>query len=416
MKVYIKTYGCTTNQADSDIIRGILKSKCEIVNSVEESDTVIINSCGVIDFTERKILKTADRLRKMGKRVIITGCLSKINPESVKKVSDFVVPIREFSLFENLFDHDTARKDKESREKWMFPRERIRGTSIAIVQISEGCLGRCSYCAAKIARGRLKSFPPEVIVKDVRRCVESGYREIQLTSQDTGVYGRDLKTTLPELLNGISEIDGDFRVRVGMMNPGYLSEILDDLIESYRSEKIYKFIHVPVQSGDNYVLAHMKRGYTVEEFLNIVKMFRKEFDDVVLSTDVIAGYPVEDEKAFSRTVKLIERIKPDILNITRFSKRKGTEIASLKDIPEWIKKERSRKLTEIQKKIGLEKNRKFLGDRMEVLITRKGKNGSYLARTDSYRPVILKTGRPGDFVHVEITGFTSHYLIGEIRS
>ncbi len=414
MKVYIETYGCTTNQADSDIIRGILKGKCEIVDKVEESDAVIINSCGVINFTERKILKTARRLREDGKKVIITGCLSRINPERVREVSDFVVPIGEFSLFEKIFSDENPRDKMEIREKWMFPKERIKGTSIAIVQISEGCLGRCSYCAARIARGKLKSFPPETILQDIRRCVKSGYREIQLTSQDTGIYGRDINTTLPELLNRISEIHGDFRVRVGMMNPGYLSEILDELVKTYRSEKIYKFIHIPVQSGDDDVLRHMKRGYTAGEFLKIVRKFREEFDDIVLSTDVIAGYPVEDERAFRNTLRLIDKIKPDILNITRFSRREGTEAERLRDIPEWIKKERSRKLTDLQKKIGLERNRRFLGDRMRVLITRRGKNGSYLARTDSYRPVVLKSGKIGEFVNVRITDFTSHYLVGEI--
>jgi MiaB-like tRNA modifying enzyme len=284
------------------------------------------------------------------------------------------------------------------------------------VPISEGCLGYCSYCAARIARGRLRSYPAEHIIKEIEECIRDGFKEIQLTAQDTGVYGFDIGSNLPNLLKRISKIDGDFRVRVGMMNPGYTRKIMRELIEAFRSRKIYKFIHVPVQSGDNTVLKDMKRNYSVNDFVELVTAFKRAFSDVVLSTDIIVGYPTETEESFTKSVELVEKIKPDIINITRFSKREGTEAYGLKDLPGWIKKERSRLLTEIHRRIGEDINRQFLGREFEVLITKKGKNGTFLARTDSYRPVVVKSGKIGEFVRVEITDCNPYYLVGELLS
>ncbi|MBO8180605.1 MAG: tRNA (N(6)-L-threonylcarbamoyladenosine(37)-C(2))-methylthiotransferase, partial [Archaeoglobus sp.] len=289
---------------------------------------------------------------------------------------------------------------------------RLRNNAIAIVSISEGCLGSCSFCATRFARGRLKSFSMEKIVDEVKSAVKSGFREIQLTSQDTGAYGLDRgKAMLPELLRKISEIEGDFRVRVGMMNPQYAVKILDDLIEAYSSEKIYKFLHIPVQSGDNRVLEDMRRNHTVEDYIEVVEAFRKSFDDVLISTDIIVGFPTETEEAFWGSYELIKETRPDIVNITRFSPRKGTPAARLKDMPGWIKKERSRKLTELMRKVGLENNRRFMGKEVRVLITKEGKNGKNLARMDSYRAVVTE-GEIGEFVKVKIKDCRFNYLLG----
>ena len=290
---------------------------------------------------------------------------------------------------------------------------RLRENAIAIVSISEGCLGSCSFCATRIARGRLKSFSIDAIVNEVKKAVEMGFKEIQLTSQDTGAYGLDMgEYKLPELLNRISKIDGDFRVRVGMMNPHHAAKILDDLINSFSNDKIYKFIHVPVQSGDNKVLEHMKRNHTVEDFVEVVDRFRKEFDDVMVSTDIIVGYPTESEESFWKSYELIKNVKPDIVNITRFSPRPNTPASKLRDIPGWIKKERSRILTKLCREIGYENNKKFIGKRFRVLITKHGKNGTMLSRTNSYRPVVT-TGELGRFKDVEIIDCTFNYLISK---
>lgn len=417
MRIYIETYGCTTNQADSDLIRGILSRNHDIVNSPENAELVVVNTCGVVGYTERKILRRIEELKKAGKKVLTTGCLTRISRKRISEISDGIVAPDNLSLMDRAVEEILQGRKPEfltvrsidKAELCQF-KNRLKENTIAIVSISEGCLGNCSYCATKIARGKLRSFSPENILKEVEMAVRTGYREIQLTSQDTGAYGIDRGTNLAELLMKISEIDGEFRVRVGMMNPQNAKAILDDLIKAFDSEKIYKFLHIPVQSGDNRVLEDMNRGHTVEDYEEVVNEFRRNFDDVVVSTDIIVGYPTESEESFWKSYELIKRTKPDIVNITRFSPRKGTKAYRLKDIPDWIKKERSRKLTELAKQIGLENNLKFVGRDFRVLVTKKGKNGTYLSRTDSYRPVILDSGRIGEFKNVKIEKAEFNYL------
>ncbi len=420
VRVHIETYGCTMNQADSDIMRGIIARNFELADSIEDADVVVINSCGVIEFTERKIVKRAMELKAMGKKVIMAGCLPRISTKKVLAVADALISP------DNIHKVDLAIKSALRNEKVVLigkngidksklceVKLRLRENAIAIVSISEGCVGRCSFCATRFARGRLRSFSIESIVEEVRQCVRMGFKEIQLTSQDTGAYGLDRgRHMLPELLERISEIEGDFRVRVGMMNPHHAVKMLDDLINAFSSPKIYKFVHVPVQSGDNEVLRHMMRDHTVEDYVEVVRAFRKAFDDVMVSTDIIVGYPTETEDAFWRSYELLRETEPDIVNITRFSKRPFTPASKLKDIPDWIKKERSRKLTKLARGIGLRRNRRFIGRKLRVLITKRGKGETFMARAESYRPVILKEGEIGTFVEAKIVDCAFNYLIG----
>ncbi|MBE8540612.1 tRNA (N(6)-L-threonylcarbamoyladenosine(37)-C(2))-methylthiotransferase [Geoglobus acetivorans] len=420
MRIYIETYGCTTNQADSDLIRGILSEKYEIVDTDAKADIVVVNTCGVIGYTERKIIRRITELKRSGKRVISTGCLARISRKRMLEISDAIVSPDNIHVIGKAVEDVISGKKAEilkvsntdKSELCKFKR-RLNENAIAIVSISEGCLGSCSYCATKIARGRLRSFSPDSIVREIEIALKSGFREIQLTSQDTGAYGIDKNTNLAGLLKKISGLDGDFRVRVGMMNPQHARMILDELINAYSSEKIYKFLHIPVQSGDNRVLEDMRRGHTVEDYEEVISEFRRNFDDVVISTDIIVGFPTETEESFWKSYELIKRTKPDIVNITRFSPRKGTPASKLRDIPDWIKKERSRKLTELTREIGLENNIKFIGKKERVLVTKEGKNGTLLSRTDSYRPVILDSGKIGEFKNVKIVEAKFNYLHGQ---
>ncbi len=410
------------NQSDSDILRGLISKEFELSESADDADVVVINSCGVIEFTERKIIKRIIKLKKAGKIVVVAGCLPRISPRKVRDISDGMLSpdnvleinkvIRAALEGNKLLITNLNTVDKAT----LHPiKRRLKSTAIAIVSISEGCLGKCSFCATRFARGRLYSFDFNKIIEEVKCAVEQGFKEIQLTSQDTGAYGFDKNgKKLPDLLEAISKIDGEFRVRVGMMNPHHAVKILDDLINAYASDKIYKFIHVPVQSGDNEILKDMRRNHTVEDFIEVVSRFRKNFSDVMVSTDIIVGYPTETEESFWKTYELIKEIKPDLVNITRFSPRAKTEAYHLKDIPGWIKKERSRKLTELVNKIKLEEYRKFVGRKYRVLITKYGKNNTLLSRTDSYRPVILTNGKIGEFTNAKIVSSTNTCLIGEI--
>jgi len=400
------------NQADSDIIRAYL-SENFTMSSVEDADVVVINSCGVIDFTERKIIRRILELKNAGKRVVLAGCLTRISKQALELADSAISPDnleKVVDAVRSAFDGGVHFLEWSNADKSCLQKLRNEG-AIAIVSISEGCLGHCSFCATKFARGKLRSFSLSGILQEVENAVKLGFREIQLTSQDTGCYGLDKGDfMLPKLLEEISLIDGDFRVRVGMMNPQHARAQLDRLLNAFGSEKIYKFLHIPVQSGDNKVLEDMRRDHTVEDFLEVVDAFRNNFE-ITLATDIIVGFPTETEESFWKTYDLVQEVKPDIVNITRFSKRKGTPAEKLKEIPGWIVKERSRKLTELCVRIGLENNRKFLGREVKVLVTSPGKR-FMLARTDSYRAVIT-TGELGEFKMVRIGSCRHNYLLDE---
>lgn len=417
MKIFLDTYGCTANHADSDIIRYFVSQKYPLVNSEEDADIVIINSCGVIDFTERKILKKARRLKEKGKIVIITGCLPKINPEGCINVADAILSNKSIHKINEAIEKVINGEkyidlSSENLDKSCFKKLRLKDYSIAMVNIAEGCLGKCSYCATKFARGHLKSFNPNNIVEEVKEAVKNGFKEIQITSQDNAAYGKDIGVRLPELLEKIINIDGKFFVRVGMMNPEHLMEILEDILCVFKSDKIYKFFHIPIQSGDDKVLRDMNRNYTVEDIKYIVRKIRKEFPEATIATDIIVGYPTEDEYSFEKTYKLVEELKFDMLNITRFSKRKGTPAYNLKDLPDRIKKERSRKLTELHVKISYEKNKKLVGRIYEVLVTNKGRDNTYISRNINYKQIILKDAKIGEFYETEIIDFDFQHLYG----
>jgi len=418
MKFCLKTYGCKRNRADSELMRGILSSDFK-ESSEKEADLVILNSCGVVEKTERKILKEALALKEKGKKVIISGCLPLISFEACRGIADGLVgPTNVSSVAEVAEKVMKGEKGiiieneiTDKAELCSGKKRTDKDTSSAIVSISEGCLGSCSYCITRFARKRLNSFERRNIVKEIEGALSSGFKEIQLTSQDLAVYNMDKgKQDLPGLLEDISGIEGDFRVKLGMMNPGHAKKILKGLLSAYGSDKLYKFIHLPLQSGDDELLKKMNRGYSVSDFEKIVSAFRKEFKESIIATDIIVGHPLETEESFKRTVALIKKVKPEVLHIFKFSKRKGTPDSNLKDLPDRIKKDRSRIISELFEKYNLEKNKRYKGKKMDVLIVEKRK-GKYLARTDSGRAVVLEKGKIGERVEVKIVDYRWNYLI-----
>ncbi|MCD6148217.1 tRNA (N(6)-L-threonylcarbamoyladenosine(37)-C(2))-methylthiotransferase [bacterium] len=407
-RVYIETYGCTMNKGDTEIMIGYLGDL--YTEDMDKADIVIVNSCGVKIQTERKILRRINELCN-SKKVIVAGCLPKINPESIdERVYGILDPqsvhrIRE--IIDKVSKGERVKIFSENTDK-SFLKKKRKGIT-AIIPISEGCTGKCAYCGTKLARGNLLSFDFEKLVEEAREVVNNGYKEILLTSQDTGCYGFDKGHTLPELLNRITDIEGKFRIRVGMMNPDNVLKILDDLIEAYRSEKIYKFLHIPVQSGDDYILKKMRRNYTVDDFEYIVNRFRKEIKNIAICTDIIVGFPGESEENFQNTVELIKRIRPDKINVTRYSIRPNTEAAKMKQVYGWVKKERSRAMHKLRMEIGYEKNKKYVGKKHEVLITEEGKR-NMVGKMFNYKSVVLN-GNIGEFKVVKIKKAAPTYLM-----
>jgi MiaB-like tRNA modifying enzyme len=439
VRFFIETFGCKFNKADSELIRKILIENGFKEASEKEADFVVLNTCGVVEKTERKIIKRAIELKKKNKKIIFSGCLPLISPKICQKVADGLIgPTNILDLpkiIKNVLKSGNAKRPEKSKSLKQKPIDKAKlrcfaipkETAIAIVPISEGCLSFCSYCATRLAKGKLRSFEKEEILENIRLALKtgaktlsvlgaplSGTKEIQLTSQDLAIYGLDKgKFLLPELLKEISKIGGNFRVRLGMMNPKFAKKIFGKILKILENEKFYKFLHLPLESGSNNVLKAMNRGYRVEEFLEMVSQFKRKFKNSILATDIIVGFPTETEKDFKKTVSVIKKIKPEILHIFRYSKREGTVAAKLKDFPDRIKKERSRILTKIWQKILRKESKKYLGKKFEALITEKRGN-TFLARLPSYKAVILKEGNLGEFVKVKIIAAKPDYLIGKI--
>jgi threonylcarbamoyladenosine tRNA methylthiotransferase CDKAL1 len=252
----------------------------------------------------------------------------------------------------------------------------------------------------------------------VSGAIKRGAREIQLTAQDTGNYGSDISTDLPSLIGRVSLIPGDFRIRIGMFNPSSIIPLLDPLISSYASRKVYKFAHIPLQSGSRAILQSMDRRYTPDAFLSIVKSFRAAYPSISLATDIIVGYPGETEDDFSDTFALLAEAHPDKTHIARFSPRPHTPAASLKQVPEPLKKKRSSAIVRLKREIQLENNSHWIGRTVDATVL--DMRGSLMvARTDEYKPVsIAGCGRLpmlGERVSLAIESCTPYSLAGSIN-
>lgn len=421
MKFHLITYGCKLNQADSEIIRAILLDNNFKETSLAEADFLILNTCGVVEKTERNILKQAREAKNRGQKVILTGCLPGVVIDQCKKAADAILGVKNInSIIEAIREISKGNQfialEENDFNKLVIKKvEKATLENIStVVAISEGCLGACSYCATKLARKKLKSFDSKNIINEIKLKLNLGFKEIQLTSQDLGIFGldyKDSKQNLPQLLLEIDNIPGDFKVKLGMMNPGHAKKIFKDLLKILKSPKFYKFLHIPIQSGSDAVLKQMNRGNSVKEFLDLASQFKKTFPDGILATDIIVGHPTETEKDFKKTVALIKKVKPDVLHVFKFSKRAGTFDYKLKDIPDRIKKDRSRILSKIFEEYNLKRNKKFLKTNQEVLIV--SKNGkSFLARNKDGRAIAVKNASIGEFTQVKINDFRYNYLIG----
>lgn len=416
MNVYIETYGCSANISDSEIIAGLLNGAgFEIVNNIDLADIIILNTCVVKGTTERKVLH---RIKKISEsypgKLIVTGCMPETEMDKIKdivdcptlgtNVTDIVKLVRNYLNGKNL-DIIGEKSDKVCQPK--ISKNKI----IDIIQISEGCLCNCSFCLTKKARGDLRSFDPEKIVKEIKQTHSSGVKEYWLTSQDCGCYGIDIKSSLPELIDKITtEVSGFYKIRIGMTNPQYIN---DSWIDMFKNSKVFKFLHIPVQSGSNKVLKDMRRGHTVEDYKRVVEKFRKHIPDITIWTDIIVGYPTETEQDFSKTLELIQETKPDYVNISRYAPRPMTEGKKLKQLPTEIKKKRSKELTEIVRKCSLDNNKKWIGKETEVLVDEYNhEHRNFLGRTDSYKLVSLENVRIGERLKVKIKDAKETHLIG----
>ena len=420
-KIFVEAYGCSASFADSEMISGlIVNGGHTLVESSSESDLNVVVTCSVKDATANKMIHRIKSLKS--KPLIVAGCLPKAEKNTVEKFTEDASMLGPNSLGKTLQVIDSTLKGKKQialedsdLSKVGLPKIRLNPI-VGIVEIASGCMSECTFCQTKLSKGDLSSYRLGDIVRQVQSEIKEGCKEVWLTSTDNGCYGFDIGTDLPTLVNSVSEIPEDFMVRVGMMNPMYMPRIKEKLIESYENNKVFKFIHIPVQSGSDKVLHDMKRGHTAGTFREIVKKLKSRFGEFTISTDVIVGFPSETEEDFQKTIQLLDETEPDVVNLSRYSARPGTDAAEWRQIDVAEVKRRSKVIFEQINKISINNNKKWIGWKGKVLFDEKTDDG-VKGRNYAYKPVFVQNKVDIGQSHiVEITDATVNTLLGKIAS
>jgi len=411
-RYYIETYGCTSNRGESrEIERRLRDAGHYRVDGPDEADVAILNTCTVVEKTERNMLRRAQELDGETADLFVTGCMALAQGEQFRDADVDAQVLHWDEVPEAVTNGEcpTATPDAEP----------VLDGVVGILPIARGCMSDCSYCITKQATGKIDSPPVEANVEKARALVHAGAKEIRITGQDTGVYGWDTgERKLHELLDRICEIEGDFRVRVGMANPKGVHGIREELADVFaENEKLYNFLHAPVQSGSNDVLGDMRRQHQVSEFVEVVETFDDSLEEWTLSTDFIVGFPTETDADHAQSMALLREVRPEKINVTRFSKRPGTDAAEMKGLGGTVKKERSKEMSELKMEVVGDAYESMVGTVRDVLVVEEGTGDSVKCRDGAYRQIIVQNAsehglEPGDFATVEVTGHQTVYAFG----
>ncbi len=414
---HIETYGCSSNRGESrEIERALRDGGHRPADGPEDADVAILNTCTVVEKTERNMLRRAAELDDETAELVVTGCMALAQGDAFREADIDAEILHWDDVPSHVLNGECPTVTPDA--------EPVLDGVIGILPIARGCMSNCSYCITKFATGRVDSPPVEENVAKARALVHAGAKEIRVTGQDTGVYGWDTgERKLPELLDRICDIDGEFRVRLGMANPGGIHGIHEELADVFaRNETLYNFIHAPVQSGSDAVLEEMRRQHRVDKFREVVATFDDRLDHWTLSTDFIVGFPTETDADHERSMDLLAEVRPEKINVTRFSKRPGTEAADLKGLGGTIKKERSKAMSTLKMEVVGEAYESMVGETFEVLVVEAGTGDSVKCRDSAYRQIIVQNATErdvaiGDVLRVEVTGHNTVYAFGEpVRS
>ena len=435
-KLYIETQGCQMNKSDSERIAGILSHFGYIETDIEkEADLLIINTCSIRQLAADKAYSKLGVWGKWKKtrpqlKIGICGCVAQQDKEIVRKKAPYVDLV--FGTH-NIYELPSLIKQIENDEKVCaitstpvtcdqndFKIIRKDGVN-AWIPIIEGCNNFCTYCVVPFTRGRERSRLPEEIIKEAKNIIKDGYKEITLLGQNVDSYGKDLKNpdiTLANLLRELNKLEGEFRIR---FVTSYPSDITDDLINAVdECDKVCKYFHIPMQSGNSRILKEMNRHYTKEQYYEIVDKIRKRFPDVTITSDFIAGFPGETEEEFEDTLKAIDELELDYSNTAAYSPRAFTKAGKMTDLflSEEVKSKRLERLNEKNREVCLRSNKKFIGKILDVLVeskTEKGGNITLNSRAENNKIVHFQDSAKniGDFAKVKVTKAQTWCLYGE---
>ncbi len=427
MKVYIETYGCQMNQADSGIVAKLLKEDGnEIIDNVQQADVILINTCAVRDNAEKRIHNRVHDLQSLKKKkpflkIGIIGCMAerlkgtlqeedKVNivcgpdayrklPQMIKQDNGLEVELSHFETYEDII-----------------PLQIDTDGISSFVSIMRGCENFCTYCVVPYTRGKERSRSVESIILQVKQLFSQGYRDITLLGQNVNSYNYD-NTNFAMLLEEVAKVNPLLRVRFATSHPKDLSEQLVDVIAKY--DNICKYIHLPIQSGSNKMLQKMNRKYTVEQYLQKIDLIRQKIPDCAISTDVIAGFCGETLEDHNMTLEVFSKVKYDSAYMFKYSNRPGT-VASKRfedDVPEKEKVRRLEEIIALQRELSLQSNQRDIGKTMEILVEGESKRDKSMlwGRNSQNKVVIFEKGenKKGEYIYVNIKKCTSATLFGE---
>jgi len=414
-KVGFRVYGCTMNKADMLAAKEYVASHgYSVVEDEDEADTVVVYSCSVRNETEESILTHIRGLQAQGKRVVVTSCLANTRPARIlTDAPGSIVLVGGDS--EQIVDALRAEAGSVVYGSTRLPTPTLNSL-VYPVKIAEGCTSNCHFCLTKLARPRLWCKPSQEIVEAVRRAVGAGAVEVELTSMDNADYYEPPNTRIAQLVGKIvSCVRGRYMLRVGMMNPMGALRMREDIADMLSHPKVYRFLHIPIQSADGGVLRSMNRHYDPEEVVSFVLELKSKIPELRVATDIMVGYPGEDEEAFYRTLEVIRGGIFDKLHVFRFTPRPHTKAATLRQLDEAEKKRRSLLASTEARRVQLEKNKQYVGETVDALVTGSNPEEATEARTTNYIKIRLPYAPQihGEWVRVTVRDATADHLIGE---
>jgi len=421
---FIKTYGCSHNISDSErMVSLFLNAGYNHANSEKSADLLIVNTCVVKIPTEQKILSYLREIEKLKKPIIVAGCMPQSNREKVSK------ELKNFSMIGT----NTINKIVEVAEKALVGKRVVvisnekeayksadfqNNPFVKIIPISSGCYESCTYCKTKFSRAHLKSRKIKDIVSEIKQFLKKGIYEFWLTSEDCVAYGQDLRVNILDLLKCVEKIKGNFKVRLGMANPKHIYLLRAQIADFFsHTQKFYKFLHIPVQSGNNNILKAMNRKYSVEEFSELIKILRLKNPDLTLSTDIICGFPGETNEQFLDSINLVKDLLFDVLNISRFWPMQGTLAAKMPNqINDIIKAKHSKLARTSFEKFALIRNKIWKNWTGKIFVDEKKARCVFVGRNYAYKPIVVysKKNLLGKTINVKISEINPLFLKAQI--
>lgn len=403
-KVAFITLGCKVNQYETNaMIQQFLQKGYEIVEATKTADIYIVNTCTVTNMSDRKSRQMLRRVKEQNHEAIVVacGCYVQVAREEIEKIKEINLVLgntEKKEIVEILEKYIKEHKKYNKIEDVMHQKEYVElgettytEKTRAVIKVQDGCDRFCSYCIIPYARGRVRSRRPEHIIAEIEKIVQNGIKEVVITGIHIASYGKDFKEEyrLIDLLEEIDEIEGVQRIRLGSMEPLLITKEFVERLSKLK--KICHHFHLSLQSGCNETLKRMNRRYSTKEFKEVVKRLREAYKDVILTTDIIVGFPQESQEEFEKTYQFLQEVKFYKMHIFKYSPRKGTKAAQMiGQVDGKIKEDRSQKLIELSNKNQKEYNNNYIGKEVEILWEEE-KNGYYQGHTKNYILALMES-------------------------